>query len=43
MRFDPLESAEMTIILVLLAFAGGVYVGHRYHATIQGWLDMSDD
>ena len=42
-RFDPLEGAEMTIILVFLAFVGGVYVGHRYHTTIQGWLDMSDE
>lgn len=33
----------MTIILVLLAFAGGVYVGHRYHATIADWLDMADE
>lgn len=33
----------MLILGILIGAAAGGYLTYRYHATIQGWLDMSDD
>ena len=33
----------MFFLGLLIGAAASAYLTHRYHATIQGWLDMSDD
>ena len=31
------------LIGTIFGLIGGAYLTYRYHATIQGWLDMSED